>query len=94
MLPPVDPSAVQNYQPQDQPHLEPCPAMTNPAAEAARAWPFEEARKLVKRLEKRDNTKGYALFETGYGPSGLAAYRHLRRGGADVHGAPGVPGTL
>ena len=45
--------------------------MTNPAAEAARAWPFEEARKLVKRLEKRDNTKGYALFETGYGPSGL-----------------------
>ena len=45
--------------------------MKNPAAEAARAWPFEEARKLVKRLEKRDNTKGYALFETGYGPSGL-----------------------
>jgi len=71
MLPPVDPLAVQNYQPQDQPYLEPCPAMTNPAAEAARAWPFEEARKLVKRLEKRDNTKGYALFETGYGPSGL-----------------------
>ena len=45
--------------------------MTNPAAEAARAWPFEEARKLFKRLEKRDNPKGYALFETGYGPSGL-----------------------
>ncbi len=45
--------------------------MTNPAAEAARAWPFEEARKLVKRLEKRKNPKGYALFETGYGPSGL-----------------------
>jgi len=71
MLCPVDPFAAQNYQPQIKPLLEPCPAMTNPAAEAARAWPFEEARRLIKRLEKRDNFKGYALFETGYGPSGL-----------------------
>ena len=39
------------------------------AAQNARAWPFEEARKLVKRLEK--SGKGEALFETGYGPSGL-----------------------
>ena len=39
------------------------------AAQTARAWPFEEARKLVKRLEK--SGKGEALFETGYGPSGL-----------------------
>ena len=38
-------------------------------AQTARAWPFEEARKLVKRLEK--SGKGEALFETGYGPSGL-----------------------
>ncbi|MDT8344871.1 MAG: lysine--tRNA ligase [Thermohalobaculum sp.] len=37
----------------------------------ARAWPFEEARKLVKRFEKRPPEKGYVLFETGYGPSGL-----------------------
>src|SRR5436190_7506697 len=44
-------------------------------AEAARAWPFEEARKLVARIggPSRENTpaKGYVLFETGYGPSGL-----------------------
>ncbi len=37
----------------------------------ARAWPFEEARKVLKRYEKKDPEKGYVLFETGYGPSGL-----------------------
>ncbi len=37
----------------------------------SKAWPFEEARKLVKRFEKSPPQKGYALFETGYGPSGL-----------------------
>jgi lysyl-tRNA synthetase class 1 len=36
---------------------------------AARAWPFEEARKVVRRLER--NPKDTVLFETGYGPSGL-----------------------
>src|ERR1700749_2937071 len=40
-------------------------------AEAARAWPFEEARKLVARLKGKAPAKGYVLFETGYGPSGL-----------------------
>src|SRR3954471_2312916 len=40
-------------------------------AEAARAWPFEEARKLVARLKGKTPAKGYVLFETGYGPSGL-----------------------
>ena len=42
-------------------------------AEAARAWPFEEARKIVKRLggPERVPEKGHVLFETGYGPSGL-----------------------
>ncbi|MDA0218494.1 MAG: lysine--tRNA ligase [Proteobacteria bacterium] len=40
-------------------------------AENSNAWPFEEARKLVKRLGGRDPAKGYVLFETGYGPSGL-----------------------
>ncbi len=39
------------------------------AAGASAAWPFEEARKLVARLAK--SGKGEALFETGYGPSGL-----------------------
>jgi len=39
------------------------------AAANAAAWPFEEARKLVARLEKSGKTE--VLFETGYGPSGL-----------------------
>lgn len=38
---------------------------------AARAWPFEEARKLVERVGGKIPAKGYVLFETGYGPSGL-----------------------
>lgn len=40
------------------------------AAKTSKAWPFEEARKLVKRIEKRDPSRP-VLFETGYGPSGL-----------------------
>ncbi|TYC52836.1 lysine--tRNA ligase [Rhodobacterales bacterium] len=40
------------------------------AAAKSKAWPFEEARKLVKRIGKRDPEKP-VLFETGYGPSGL-----------------------
>jgi lysyl-tRNA synthetase class 1 len=35
----------------------------------AAAWPFEEARKLVARVERTGQTA--VLFETGYGPSGL-----------------------
>jgi len=38
-------------------------------AMASKAWPFEEARKLLERL-KRTGKKD-VLFETGYGPSGL-----------------------
>lgn len=37
----------------------------------ARAWPFAEARNLLGRFEQGPPAKGYALFETGYGPSGL-----------------------
>ncbi len=40
-------------------------------AESSRAWPFEEARKLLKRLSGTAPSKGYVLFQTGYGPSGL-----------------------
>jgi lysyl-tRNA synthetase class 1 len=36
-----------------------------------KAWPFEEARRILKRYEKAPPEKGYVLFETGYGPSGL-----------------------
>ena len=41
------------------------------AALASKAWPFEEARRVLKRYEKGPPEKGYVLFETGYGPSGL-----------------------
>ncbi|HEY3848457.1 MAG TPA: lysine--tRNA ligase [Acetobacteraceae bacterium] len=34
-----------------------------------KAWPFEEAAKVAHRLNA--SHKGHALFETGYGPSGL-----------------------
>ncbi|MEX0645119.1 MAG: lysine--tRNA ligase [Parvularculaceae bacterium] len=37
--------------------------------DAAKAWPFQEARALVKRLERAPH-EGPAIFETGYGPSG------------------------
>jgi lysyl-tRNA synthetase class 1 len=40
-------------------------------AQNAKAWPFEEARRLLKRLNGKTPAKGYVLFETGYGPSGL-----------------------
>ena len=39
------------------------------AAEASKAWPFEEARKLIARLERAPRNE--VIFETGYGPSGL-----------------------
>jgi lysyl-tRNA synthetase class 1 len=44
---------------------------TRDLALQARAWPFEEARKLLERTRGETPDKGYVLFETGYGPSGL-----------------------
>jgi lysyl-tRNA synthetase class 1 len=44
------------------------PPRNNPA-EIPKAWPFEEARKVAQRLAA--SGKSHALFETGYGPSGL-----------------------
>ncbi|SPF76744.1 Lysine--tRNA ligase [Aliiroseovarius pelagivivens] len=41
------------------------------AAMASKAWPFEEARRVLKRYQKGAPEKGHVLFETGYGPSGL-----------------------
>ena len=40
------------------------------AAGVSKAWPFEEARKLTKRLDQAKGLKE-VVFETGYGPSGL-----------------------
>ncbi|EEX08528.1 lysyl-tRNA synthetase [Ruegeria lacuscaerulensis ITI-1157] len=41
------------------------------AAMSSKAWPFEEARRVLKRYQKAPPEKGYVLFQTGYGPSGL-----------------------
>jgi lysyl-tRNA synthetase class 1 len=46
------------------------------AALESKAWPYEEARKLLKRYPANEQgggapAKGHVLFETGYGPSGL-----------------------
>ncbi|MEQ8246497.1 MAG: lysine--tRNA ligase [Alphaproteobacteria bacterium] len=36
-----------------------------------KSWPFAEARSLVERYGAEPPAKGFVLFETGYGPSGL-----------------------
>jgi lysyl-tRNA synthetase, class I len=41
------------------------------AAQNSKAWPFEEARRLVKRYPDGKAEGAAVLFETGYGPSGL-----------------------
>jgi lysyl-tRNA synthetase class 1 len=50
-------------------------ALSDPALLAAagrsKAWPFEEAKKIVARIEKRKDASRPVIFETGYGPSGL-----------------------
>ena len=46
------------------------PATLLAAAQVSKAWPFEEARKLVKRFPS-GKAGAPVLFETGYGPSGL-----------------------
>lgn len=40
-------------------------------AMSSKAWPFEEARRVLKRYRQGAPEKGYVLFQTGYGPSGL-----------------------
>jgi lysyl-tRNA synthetase class 1 len=41
------------------------------AARQSKAWPYEEARKLLKRWPEGKPASGPMIFETGYGPSGL-----------------------
>jgi lysyl-tRNA synthetase class 1 len=42
------------------------------ALSEAKAWPFEEARRLIARLAKvKGGDEKTVIFETGYGPSGL-----------------------
>ncbi len=52
------------------PHPDTLPDMLE-AARTSKAWPFEEARKLIDRLNKEGNPNRPVIFETGYGPSGL-----------------------
>jgi lysyl-tRNA synthetase class 1 len=47
----------------------PLAAPSRAALEQANAWPFEEARKLIRRVEATGQAQ--VTFETGYGPSGL-----------------------
>jgi lysyl-tRNA synthetase, class I len=46
------------------------PSSLRAAALASKAWPYEEARKLLKRYPDGPPSGGI-VFETGYGPSGL-----------------------
>jgi lysyl-tRNA synthetase class 1 len=36
-----------------------------------KSWPFLEARRILEHISNKTPKKGYVLFETGYGPSGL-----------------------
>jgi len=36
-----------------------------------KSWPFLEAKRILDHIENKVPKKGYVLFETGYGPSGL-----------------------
>ena len=46
-------------------------SLSRDEAQQSKAWPFEEARRVLKRLKGKDPEKSYVLFQTGYGPSGL-----------------------
>jgi len=37
----------------------------------SKSWAFEEARRILEKVGGKTPQKGYVLFETGYGPSGL-----------------------
>jgi lysyl-tRNA synthetase class 1 len=53
------------------PDIETVSSAERALAREARAWPFVEARRLVERIAGEPPAKGYVLFQTGYGPSGL-----------------------
>ena len=44
---------------------------TSEELDQLKAWPFVEAKKLLKKINNKTPTKGHVLFQTGYGPSGL-----------------------
>lgn len=74
-------------------------AAANPPAYSS--WPFQEAQTVIDATGGKAPEKGYVLFETGYGPSGLphigtfgevARTTMVRR--AFEHLAPGIPTRL
>ena len=40
-------------------------------AEDSKSWPFDEAKRLLKRIQRIKEEPKEIIFETGYGPSGL-----------------------
>ena len=67
------------------------------AAMQSKAWPYEEARKLLKRWPEGKPGGAPVIFETGYGPSGLphigtfnevARTTFVRQAYAELTGAP------
>lgn len=51
---------------------KPAPSAGHATVADARSWPFEEARRLIARLNKMPGSNDKTVvFETGYGPSGL-----------------------
>jgi lysyl-tRNA synthetase class 1 len=52
------------------PPLDLSPALVA-AAGRSKAWPFEEAQKIVERIKRHGGAPNGVIFETGYGPSGL-----------------------
>jgi lysyl-tRNA synthetase class 1 len=52
------------------PPLDLSPALVE-AARRSKAWPFEEAQKIIARIARRPGPAGGVVLETGYGPSGL-----------------------
>ena len=41
------------------------------AAIQSKAWPFEEAKRVLRRVQRSVPPKEEVVFQTGYGPSGL-----------------------
>ena len=46
-------------------------AIANAALMDSNCWPVLEAKKILEKIGHKTPKKGYVLFETGYGPSGL-----------------------
>lgn len=65
------------------------------------AWPFVQAARILERVDNKVPKKGYVLFETGYGPSGLphiGTFSEVARTSMVMHAlkviAPHIPSKL